>query len=141
MAVPSENSHGDSGRQFGWYLLSTTGDSTFGIGGSMAGFPYGLSAPSGTSVSWMLLRARLPVISSKVSHSRATIVTRRVARPGPARGAGHADHTAVISTAKSPTLLGMLVTLARGWVSGRHPGWVTGQRIRSGVPTGTCRAR
>ena len=113
----------------------------FGIGGTTAGFPYGLSAPSGTSVSWMLLRARLPVISANVSHSRATIVTRRVGSSWACAESGNADHTAVISTAKSPTLLGMPVTLARGRVSGRHPGRVTGQRIRSGVPTGTCRAR
>ena len=77
MPVPSVNSHGESGRQFGWYWLSTTGETTLGTGGVIAGLPYGLSAPSGTSVSWMLLRARLPVISANVSHSRATIVTNR----------------------------------------------------------------
>ena len=75
MPVPRVNRQLGSGEQLGWLRASVTGST---------GWPseYGVSLPRSSRLSWMLLRARLAVMSSYVGHVRAAIVTSRsVPRP------------------------------------------------------------
>ena len=67
--VPSLNFQPVIGLQAGWL-----GSSIEGLIGWFS--LYGVSAPRSRRVSWMLLRARLAVMSVKAGHSRATMVTK-----------------------------------------------------------------